>query len=303
MKKIYFDYNIILELLDFKEKEPALYLSLLTSMKKNNIFYYSYGHIEEIYCNNKYNHLNRLNILSEITNNNEILFQGNLRYHFLKEDIKDCYRRVAGDVGFNEYIDEGNKHKTKLHIEKYDDFPDKNKLNHFDSKDIFLKYEANLGLHMEEKLKDIFFQTLGTMQGEHASILFLNNKWILENFNLYKKCYSMFMNISSENFENDISLFFDKPRIFETLMEHIFDFLYEIGFWKEDHKKNSTYRSKVYDVTHAIFASKTDTFFTFDKRFYHKLKVTYDLLGIKTKLILLDPKNFISSLEQHLCYE
>lgn len=69
--------------------------------------------------------------------------------------------------------------------------------------------------------------------------------------------------------------------VFEILMNH----LEEIRFRPENVKKS---RSRMHDVTHAIYATKADFFVTGDERFFHKVKVAYSFLGVPTKILSLD---------------
>jgi len=73
------------------------------------------------------------------------------------------------------------------------------------------------------------------------------------------------------------------------VLEHVFEilmnYLEEIRFRPEDVKKS---RSRMHDVTHAIYATKADIFVTGDDRFYHKVRVAYNFLGVPTKVLFLD---------------
>lgn len=74
-----------------------------------------------------------------------------------------------------------------------------------------------------------------------------------------------------------------------AVLEHVFEilmnYLEEVRFRPEDVKKS---RLRMHDVTHAIYATKTDIFVTGDDRFYHKVRVVYNFLGVPTKVWSLD---------------
>ena len=294
MKKIYLDYNVILELLNKTNNDEKNYIFIRNKIKENSIFYYSYGHIEEINCNVCQDGVKkRLEILSEITENNEILFSSDsYSYSYIKEHVNTCYSRVKTPIFHNKIIDEASKVKNKIHIDEYNKIENTNLLNNYSNELIFLDNKEKLKSHMEKNLKSF-------LPNVYYSLFYLSDNSKRDHINKYKECYGLFENIGSQDFKEKIKEFLKYPRIFELLMEHIFDFLYEIGFWKENFKKATTYRSKVFDVTHAIFASKTDILFTMDKRFYHKLQVVYDFLGIETKLIFLKEKDLEKILIEH----
>jgi hypothetical protein len=74
-----------------------------------------------------------------------------------------------------------------------------------------------------------------------------------------------------------------------AVLEHVFEilmnYLEEVRFRPEEVKKS---RSRMHDVTHAIYATKADIFVTGDDRFYHKIKVAYHYLNVPTKILSLE---------------
>ncbi|RON91648.1 hypothetical protein [Pseudomonas fluorescens] len=73
------------------------------------------------------------------------------------------------------------------------------------------------------------------------------------------------------------------------VLEHVFEilmnYLEEIRFRPEDINKS---RSRMHDVTHAIYATKADYFITGDVRFYHKVRAIYDYLRVPTTVLTLN---------------
>ena len=53
-------------------------------------------------------------------------------------------------------------------------------------------------------------------------------------------------------------------------------------------------------MTHAILATQCDVFITADKRFFRRIKLVYDSLGIKTKVYLTNSKNYLEDLNNIL---
>ena len=74
-----------------------------------------------------------------------------------------------------------------------------------------------------------------------------------------------------------------------AVLEHVFEilmnYLEEVRFRPEEVKKS---RSRMHDVTHAIYATKAEIFVTGDDRFYHKIKVAYHYLNVLTKILSLE---------------
>ncbi|MOA10043.1 hypothetical protein D3C78_1299130 [compost metagenome] len=77
--------------------------------------------------------------------------------------------------------------------------------------------------------------------------------------------------------------------ISHQVLEHVFEilmnYLEELRFKPE---KVKMARSRMHDVTHAIYATKANFFVTGDDRFCHKVRVAYTYLGVPTKIMHLD---------------
>lgn len=84
-----------------------------------------------------------------------------------------------------------------------------------------------------------------------------------------------------------------------AVLEHVFEmlmnYLEEVRF-KPEKVKNS--RTRMHDVTHAIYATKADVFVTGDDRLYHKARVAYHYLDVPTEVLSLETfiKRYGSSL-------
>lgn len=68
--------------------------------------------------------------------------------------------------------------------------------------------------------------------------------------------------------------------VLEHVLEILMNYLEELRFRPEP-LENS--RSRMHDVSHIIYATKSDIFVTRDKRFLHKARVAYNYLKIPTK--------------------
>lgn len=71
----------------------------------------------------------------------------------------------------------------------------------------------------------------------------------------------------------------------ERTLELVMNHLEEIRYRPE---KVSKSRSRMHDVTHAIYAASTDYLVSNDPRFLEKARVAYQYLGIKTKVLSLE---------------
>ncbi len=74
----------------------------------------------------------------------------------------------------------------------------------------------------------------------------------------------------------------------ETTVTIILNFLEKIGYNQEENNKLVKLRSRMHDVTHAIYGSQANYFVTNDHRFRKKLEAVYIFLEIPCKVISLD---------------
>ena len=83
----------------------------------------------------------------------------------------------------------------------------------------------------------------------------------------------------------------------EILMEITFDFLDDIGYKNDKHPyKKEKYRSRMHDISHSIYATKSSLIVTTDRYFKNKLDAIYSLLQIPTKIML--EKDFIPLIDR-----
>ena len=69
----------------------------------------------------------------------------------------------------------------------------------------------------------------------------------------------------------------------ESLVNLLFNTLERIGYKPEKSGTNKS-RSRMHDVSHAIYATKADYFIVDDKKFREKCKAVYHALGVPTKV-------------------
>lgn len=65
----------------------------------------------------------------------------------------------------------------------------------------------------------------------------------------------------------------------------IFELLDMLGYWKDKHTAKSNY-ARLWDSSHAFYASHCDAFISNDKKTAKKAKVVYNIYDIKTKIVI-----------------
>ncbi len=295
-RDIYLDYNIIIELQELKEKNAKLFKKYLNILSKHKI-YYSYGHLEELSTHKwKDESLKkaRIKFIEELTQNNEIIYEqySNLllaKFEKKKEDINNCLSRVQASSTYNEYQDNiFMSNHSHLQTDEIENVNNISTNNFFNNEIVAIKFQEYLNIvESEIPLHEI-----------HNRLL------LLEIHKIDKRSRGLFCKLIASDLIYEHKIIEDlknkklevirtKLKYFkytERLMEILFNFLYRINFYKESGKK-TVYRSKIFDVTHCIFATQMNYFITSDKRLFYKMKVIYNFLGIKTKIKLIKWNN------------
>lgn len=281
--RVYLDYNIFISLLNLKKSSDSNYENLIKKIQLKNIFFYSYGHLEEIsyilnYRKEDANLL--LKLIEKITNNNEILFNPNtLKYIDIKESVNDCFSRVINNIEYNKKIDILFKEKHMNEV-SYTSALNSKIINNLKDKNFFYVHHD-------------YFEKF--MASEISKIILTFNC----NISLVKplrECLLIFSNIKDPKFNEKFNPFKNNYLIFEIIIDLIFSFLYINNFYKEKIKEKNVYTSKIFDVTHCIFSSKTDIFITSDKPLFHKVLIVFDFLEVKTKVVLISEDSLESDL-------
>lgn len=265
MRKIYFDYQLIALLMNKNDLKLESKISKLDDGA--SIFVYSPAHIEEIAVSRMRNNYpeqkiqEKLDFLSCFTNDFELLpfkrrdvaILESLGVFLCKEHPRECYKRVIdlyerNDVA--EKIDEGVLEMATI-------------LNIFgNDPNEFNNTQPNLVLK-NDKYVDIIYQS------------FARN--MADNYHIGVDIDA----IRSARFEDIKSDF----QVFEALMNVIFNFLEVIRYNPE---KVVKHRSRLHDVSHAIYAAYCDFFVSEDRKLREKTKVAYDFLEVKTQVTKLD---------------
>lgn len=250
---IYIDHNVYSNYLDNKPNTKVL----LDDYKKEYNFCYSPAHIEEIANIDGENaqkfKSNILDFLKSITNCNAILSKDEKVFNIIKEDPYICYQRVV-DWPYNDEIEE---------MMVFNNNPD---------------ISAN------------YLKVYGTEKS-----VISNDKDIFNNPLVVKIIKSTMMNyldresnsiIFNKSTKDAIGVNFHST---QYVIMWLFKILKNVGF-NNERERDTYYRGRTHDVTHAIYATQCCKFITSDKKFSIKLKEVYKLLGINTEVILI-PSN------------
>ncbi len=81
--------------------------------------------------------------------------------------------------------------------------------------------------------------------------------------------------------------------LLEGTITLVLNFLEKIGYNQEENNKLVKLRSRMHDVTHAIYGAQADYFVTADRRYRKKLEAAYSFLEIPCKV--LSPDKFVTA--------
>lgn len=79
----------------------------------------------------------------------------------------------------------------------------------------------------------------------------------------------------------------------EDIVTVVLNFLEKIGYNQEENNKVEKLRSRMHDVTHAIYGAQSDYFVTSDARFRKKLRAAYHFLEIPC--VVMSPDEFVKT--------
>lgn len=270
---LYLDHNIYIEALENEE----LYRGLLELRDKGIQCLYSPAHIEEIYkvdADEKSKNRDKMgvlmNLISQITSNNEV-FPTEAGLVITNEHPIECYDRVARsdtrtivkNDSYIRFIVDNDNYKNLLKADKHN-----SSISNIEPKKIWdnpvVKYYV-----------DCFNKNID-------KIIEKNNKsfevQVLKLCGVDKELPATF-GLKRDNFpELEIS-----HKQLEYTIEILFRILNHSGYYAEKSERTSV--SGTHDVSHAIYATKANSFITMDERFSKKCKAVYSFLGIRTDVV------------------
>lgn len=250
MKKIYLDFNVFISYL----REENTY-RILDDLKDKYNFIYSPAYLEEIAnitansnyeLNKRYNrHLDKI---SHLTNNEEFLPTTDTGIKLVNEDPKDCFARVKNKYFLTEIAESVVKDHYELLIEYINDFREQHDLNS--------KVLNNINpeeIFYDPRIKKALFY--------------------LTDDNFYKRIYNENSKIWDE-IKSDY-------QIIESILEELFNLLETLNYCPDKER----HRSRMHDISHAIYGTAADFFVCDDKFFLNKCKAVYNLLGVPTEVL------------------
>jgi hypothetical protein len=258
--KIYLDYNLVAY---YFERSHIPLCEKLDFLKGYCDFPYSPAHLEEIAVPIMQSHKDqnplesvlklgseKLHSLSDLTSNLALAPQNEKRTKFIREKPIECIKRVLKYYDVNEDVET----KEEAFLKKCKDSdPSGNIANRISNLPVNFLLESDFGKDLELRFH---FDLLAAIAARKARVTEFRWPYIARSHQLL-----------------------------ERTLEMAFDFLEEIRYKPE---KVSKSRSRVHDVTHAIYAASADYLVSHDDRFLSKVKVVYSYFGIKTKVLRLE---------------
>lgn len=316
MKTIYLDFNIFES---WRRGEQKTYQLDEHIKRLKGKIYYSPAHIEDIatvsqrYKPEDFEKMvqEKLEFISKKTSNRCILpylsngylerrYPINRKFgqSFLTEEYpNECYSRVVDNYKRNDYAESVNRENMEI-----------NSL-----------VESNISSHKEildeidnEKLRDYLFNywvfSCKYQRVENNVIIDITNGDMDKEFKEIKLIKS-FLNkyrgneiLSKVIYRKDVlskkfELFSADFKLIEIMIECLFNIIESKGFYRENiDKKKKKIRSRLHDITHAIYGSYFDFFITSDKKLAHKAYVIYKSIGSRTIVYLLEDNGIFTDL-------
>ena len=262
MFELYLDYNVFIELEDIKISNNDIYNKIIEKLKNFKIFY-SYAHTEELAFAklDEEKTKSRIETLKVISKNNCITYN----FQKLQKDV----RYTLDDSEFS--IDP----KFNLFLEET--------MNYIENERLIINENLKGQLNNSTSLKDLVLENHDNFKNFIINKLslnsILNDKYYYFSVNFFRDCFLISdpKNYNPNLCKKIIKNYLNKFDYMTALFEILFDFLYSINFYHD--KSKNPYKSKIFDVTHAIFASQLDIFITCDQSFFKKVKIIYDFLN------------------------
>lgn len=262
MKLLYLDYNVYIGLMS----NNYSIIEYTESLKDANyLSVYSPAHIEEVAVSTMRNNYpqdktnEKLRFISDFNKDYELLpfYRRDTRViysdgiYLCEENPRICYSRVVEDYSRNDYAEEVDR--TVLE-------------------------EAEL-LNIYKNDPKEFNNT------EHSKVLQSVGDDIYKVFvNSLKSGYGIIYSYDEE-FGIKFSEIKHDFRLVECMFNVVFNFIERLRFYPEN-KKN--YRSRLHDVSHAIYASYSNKFVSGDRNFVNKLLVAYYFLSVDVDIVYMN---------------
>lgn len=289
MKIYYLDHNIYIYALS----DTAI-IDAIELCKKNKVqFAYSPAHIEEIYKalidNNVQPYIQTaqklLNLISRTTNSLELLPSGT-GIVMRREPPSNCFHRV-------------HKFDTTERIAS-------------DSKQIFQTDRASYhSLQSEDKhfrdISNVPPDKIWEHPNFKKTIDEINQAmpYIVQKQNHSFDTFYCGLQGADKKLPTDLRIepnSFQVLRASHTQLEFIIEKLFRVlsvhGYNADTSAESAI--SGIHDITHAIYATETDKFFTTDERFAQRCRAVYFFLGIPTQVVSCKPNQIVTTLQNSI---
>lgn len=321
MKNIYFDHQIFV---DFYDNRPNK-INLMGIDKNRFKVFYSPAHCEEI-CNGLLKGVydideknRRLNILSVITGNNEVLPPhspvkkiqsrpfGMNGINFAKESPHDCFKRVIDFIDSNAHAEESQK----IILQQA-----KNKLSHLSERDRGIEIHRIRSsnpvediLEKDEVIESMILAFIELLSHSHAMDIALMRGTKIQPFTeeikekilsdaafLRHYLHNEYTLFSRKIFKNPKEYHSKIARRHSTAQELIDVLLRTLARENYHHDRESRFSASLHDHSHAIYGSYFDYFITHDRELSKRVEATYKFLGLDTKVIYSGSNNWFEIL-------
>ncbi|CAI0906124.1 hypothetical protein [Serratia proteamaculans] len=316
MKKIYLDYNVFLGALERGENEFISYLK-----GKGYQFIYSPAHIEEvargIECGKVSitDSLKNLDGIGSITENLELFPYHNDKLkpiespygkkgiQLIKESPADCFKRVYDNIESNIHAEESQK---SVIMDGHNKFSSLSNIERDRALDKINKLDPVTEILMLNEKKEKLIGSFISLQSKadateellkSGRIKHPFNKEIIEEIDNLSHYKIMSTNgyydfIAREFLSNPNKCFYKIKSVFsfiENMIDVVMRELMRHGYKLEGIKKSE---SSLHDHTHSIYATACDYFISGDNRLASKTNAAYLYLGVNTKVINANKKNW-----------
>ncbi|WP_336701287.1 hypothetical protein [Pantoea dispersa] len=316
---IYIDYNVYLNILN-KEYDYEWVVAKLNNLRKStSSIVYSPAHIEEIAENRSRDNVDVLkvmnktmHIISRFTHNVEYLPGGMTidEINNLLSQLSDNPAAIPTCLILKETLHRNlkfgipdNYYKTRRVVESPRDCM-KRVYDLIDQTDVAHENDIyHIGRRNDNSLLDNFtllgiendsIQTFESYQKEKklgpkrlsniAPQDIFNDEYVIKEFIIKLQKSGFIEKPTPEQLSNSHQL---RSDIFTLTL----NFLEQIGYRQERNNSSYVIRSRMHDVSHAIYGANADYFVTFDKRLRDKLVATYEFFNIPCKV--MDKNEFI----------
>lgn len=272
MKTFYLDYNFYIYALS----DPAI-LHTINSCKKEVEFAYSPAHIEEVYKalvnkGESYSQTAKeiLESISLTTNNLELL-PSPTGIIYQKEHPVKCYHRVSS-MDTTDRVETDSKRRFQSDTDEY---------HRLLAED---KHHQSTSTLSPEKIWNypIIKKAIDDLNREMPQVV--------QRQNQSRDTFLCLLLGADKRLPTDLQFernSFPKLKKSHTQLEFIVEILFRIlsfyGYNTDKHESKAI--SGTHDVTHAIYATETDKFFTTDERFAQRCRAVYFFLGVPTQVI------------------